>query len=98
MIPFSSPNPVTFLGMSLQLSPSPSPGLHTLFGFEGFASIQAAGREEVASSCPSSHYLNTAPQAAFLVLRDLVQMKATEKEEWAMEKPWRGSKVDGEVC
>lgn len=32
-------------------------------------------------------------------MRVIVQIKATEQEEWAMEKPglgWR--KVDGEVC
>lgn len=32
-------------------------------------------------------------------MRVIVQIKATEKEEWAMEKPGLGRrKVDGEVC
>lgn len=52
-----------------------------------------------ASCCFLGSYFKTVAGAAFLVLRVIVQIKATEKEEWAMEKPglgWR--KVDGEVC
>lgn len=39
------------------------------------------------------------PRAAFPVLRKRVQMNATKKEGWMMERPgleWR--KVDGGVC
>jgi len=38
----------------------------------------------------SGSYFETVPGAAFLVLRDPVQMKATEMEEWAREKPGQG--------
>lgn len=96
--PFSSPKLGTFLGMSLQLHPVPFPWPSALFGFGGICEY-ISGYGGGASCCSSGSYFKTAPRAAFLVLRGIVQRTATEKEERAMEKPglgWR--RVDGEVC
>lgn len=57
------------------------------------------GEKGGAGCLSSGSDFKTVPRAAFLVLRDRMQMNATKKEEQMIEKPglgWR--KADGEVC
>ena len=85
---YPSPLPILALSWACYYSYAPSPSLSLQFflALEEFASIEEADREEVPAVA-----LKTAPRAAFLVLRDRVQMKQQKRRNGR----WRSLGWDG---